>query len=201
MHSMNGKRGAAYMSISRACSLCKRDHKACNGARPCARCVSSGFSDKCEDVVLKTRGRPRKRRAKSANAPAGPRRGLAAASPAGKHDEDLFGDGDTEDTDLRCHNISFFISSFPSPSTETLASGKWVLHPLVSVADTVILFFFIFSFFSVFYLFYFPIFLVLYIRPLCLCGKGARYHEGTKCDLTSKARVTGRQSFSFALAA
>ena len=118
----NGKRGAAYLSISRACSLCKRDHKACNGARPCSRCVSSGLSDKCEDVVLKTRGRPRKKRMvdgsssyggdfvfDDVHSPIAPR-GIIA----------------TTFTHPSCPNhngsISFYISSFPSPSVVVLTS-------------------------------------------------------------------------------
>jgi hypothetical protein len=46
--------------LSRACTMCKRDHKACDGRRPCGRCVFSGLSEMCADVHLKKRGRPRK---------------------------------------------------------------------------------------------------------------------------------------------
>lgn len=54
------KRKAGIVSVSRACFLCKKDHKACNGARPCSRCISLEVPDRCEDVALKPRGRPRK---------------------------------------------------------------------------------------------------------------------------------------------
>lgn len=122
------KRGATYLSISRACSLCKRDHKACNGARPCFRCISSGMADKCEDVVLKTRGRPRKKRnlglgndkqegTQCAVQAKGGLEALECLSGAGGLPSSPSSNNDGRE-DTYCNNISFYISSFPSPSVE-----------------------------------------------------------------------------------
>ena len=40
-------------SLNRACSLCKKGHKACNGGCPCQRCIASGLADRCDHFQLK----------------------------------------------------------------------------------------------------------------------------------------------------
>jgi len=58
----NNNNTIVWGCIGRSCALCKKDHKACNGARPCTRCIAMGWESECRDVALKPRGRPRKTR-------------------------------------------------------------------------------------------------------------------------------------------
>jgi PAS domain S-box-containing protein len=45
----------------RACNECKIFHTACDGKRPCGRCIAASAPQKCVDPPQKKRGRPRKR--------------------------------------------------------------------------------------------------------------------------------------------
>ena len=62
LHMADNKGKVVWECIGRSCALCKKDHKACNGQRPCSRCVGMGWESECRDVALKPRGRPRKMR-------------------------------------------------------------------------------------------------------------------------------------------
>eukprot|EP01087_Luapelamoeba_hula_P007531 TRINITY_DN1845_c0_g1_i1.p1 TRINITY_DN1845_c0_g1~~TRINITY_DN1845_c0_g1_i1.p1 ORF type:complete len:925 (-),score=211.42 TRINITY_DN1845_c0_g1_i1:210-2984(-) len=58
----SGGRRQTKRTYGRACARCRRDHKACDGGRPCSRCAEQGSVDECVDVPIKPLGRPRKAR-------------------------------------------------------------------------------------------------------------------------------------------
>eukprot|EP01117_Protostelium_nocturnum_P007151 TRINITY_DN2567_c0_g1_i1.p1 TRINITY_DN2567_c0_g1~~TRINITY_DN2567_c0_g1_i1.p1 ORF type:complete len:424 (-),score=108.64 TRINITY_DN2567_c0_g1_i1:318-1589(-) len=73
--------------VTKACSICKRDHASCDKERPCKRCVSRGTSEECTDAESKKRGRKRNE-SSSHKAPASKLHSSSSSSSSIQYNED-----------------------------------------------------------------------------------------------------------------